>query len=81
MEVGKTKKWRNWSRVMICICVLMALLLFPFTRPIVLWLLPLGSGVDDLVFFVLVCLAVFLLLLRAAPVKDKLGAFCRWISK
>lgn len=74
-------QWRNWSRVMGCICALMALLLLPFTRPVILWLLPLGSGVDDLVFFVLVFLAAVMLMIRAAPVKDKFKAFARWLSK
>ena len=74
-------QWRNWSKVMSCICMMIALMLFPFTRPVILWLLPLGSGVDDLIFFVLVFLDAVLLLIRAAPVKDKLKAFARWISK
>lgn len=81
MAVGKTKEWRNWSRVMGCIFALMALLLLPFTRPIILWLLPLGSGVDDLVFFVLVFLAAVMLIIRTLPIKDKLKAFAHWISK
>lgn len=74
-------KWRNWSLVMCGLLGLIALMLFPFTRRILLWILPLGSGMDDLVFFALLFLALVLVLVRVLPVENKLKALVRWFTK
>lgn len=73
--------WRNWKAAMLSTVILILLFWIPFTRKVILFLLPLGSGVDDLVFFVLLIVAAFLLMLRAAPVRNKLHALAKWLSK
>lgn len=77
----KPPTWRNWRTLMACVLGLICLMSIPFTRAVIVWMLPLGSGMDDLVFFALVLAAAVLLLIRAAPMKDKLKAFAHWISK
>ena len=51
----KTQDLKMWV-----IGLVIAALLFgnPMTRSIILWILPLGSGIDDLIFLALLILAV-----------------------
>lgn len=46
--------------VLVIVVVLALLFANPMTRGMILFLLPLGSGVDDLIFIVLLVLAVVL---------------------
>lgn len=73
--------WRNWKAAMLSTVILILLFWIPFTRKIFLFLLPLGSGIDDLVFFVLLIIACVLLMMRAAPVQNKLHALAKWFTK
>ena len=54
---------------------------FPLSRSAILWILPLGSGVDDLIFLVLLFIAFVLLLIRVMPVKNKIKKLAEWLMK
>ena len=73
--------WRNWKAAMLSTVILILLFWFPFSRRVILFLLPLGSGIDDLVFFVLLIAAAVLIMIRAAPVRNKLHALAKWFTK
>lgn len=73
--------WRNWKAAMLSTVILILLFWFPFSRRVLLFLLPLGSGIDDLVFFVLLIAAAVLIMIRAAPVRNKLHALAKWFTK
>ena len=73
--------FRNWKILMVSTIVAILLFWFPPTRAAILWVLPLGSGVDDFVFLCLLTLAFILLLIRVMPVKDKLKKIANWIMK
>lgn len=71
----------NWSKVMLVILTLIVLFFIPITRSIILFILPLGSGVDDLLFFVLLFVAAILLLMKILPDPDWLRKFALWFTK
>ena len=71
----------NWSKIMIACLVLLLLLLNPFTRGLIMLILPLGSGVDDLIFLVVFFVAVVLLLIRILPVKNPIQKIAKWFLK
>ena len=71
----------NWSKVMLVVLTLIILFFIPFTRSIILFILPLGSGVDDLIFFALLFVAFFLLLMKILPDRDWLRKFALWFTK
>lgn len=48
------------KKVLFALSVLLLLLWIPPTRYVIFWLLPVGSGIDDLIF-VIICIAVFIL--------------------
>lgn len=50
----------KFKRVTGLLIVVLVLLWMPPTRYAIFWLLPVGSGIDDLIF-VVVCVAVFIL--------------------
>lgn len=53
---------KNATKVLIVLAACVLLMWIPVTRSIILFLLPLGSGVDDLIFFALLgALIVFFL--------------------
>lgn len=74
-------KWTNWKKITIALCIAVLLMLFPLTRHFILLLLPLGSGVDDFVFFALLAAVGTMLILRIIPVKDKLKKIAYWFMK
>lgn len=71
----------NWTKVLIVLCVLALLLANPVTRQVILLILPLGSGIDDLIFFVVLAAIGFVLLMRVLPVQDKVQKIAKWFSK
>jgi len=75
------RKLSNWAKTMIVLCVLLLLLANPVTRQMILLILPLGSGIDDLIFFVVLAAIGFVLLLRVLPVRDKAHKIAKWFSK
>lgn len=54
----------NWTKVVIILLSLILLMLIPFTRAVLLFILPLGSGIDDLIFFILLFLLAIILLMK-----------------
>lgn len=73
--------WSNWKKIVLTLCILILLMLFPITRRLIFLILPLGSGIDDLIFFILLFLLAVMLLLRTVPVKDKLAKLAKWLTK
>ena len=71
----------NWSKVMLVVLTLIILFFIPFTRSVILFILPLGSGVDDLIFFALLFVAFILLLMKILPDRDWLRKFALWFTK
>lgn len=57
-------KINNWTKVVIILLSLILLMLIPFTRAALLFILPLGSGIDDLIFFILLILLAIVLLMK-----------------
>lgn len=57
-------KINNWTKVVIILLSLILLMLIPFTRAALLFILPLGSGIDDLIFFILLFLLAIILLMK-----------------
>lgn len=77
----KKKKLSNWAKTMIVLAVLLLLILFPPTRAILLFILPLGSGIDDLIFFVLLFVFGLVALLKLYDFKGVLTKIGSWLSK
>lgn len=50
----------NWKTTLAVLSVILILLWIPFTRYVIFWLLPVGSGIDDLIFCA-VAIAVFVI--------------------
>lgn len=50
----------KWKKALAILSVILILLWIPFTRYIIFWLLPVGSGIDDLIFCA-VAIAVFVI--------------------
>ena len=50
--------WKQTKDVLIMVAVALFLLWNPFTRQAILFVLPLGSGIDDLVFLVLLAVTL-----------------------
>lgn len=73
--------WSNWKKLVLALCILILLMLFPITRRLMFLILPLGSGIDDLIFFILLFFLAVMLLLRAVPVKDKIAKLAKWLTK
>ena len=74
-------KFRNWSYLIFTTIALILLIRVPLTRSIIFWILPLGSGIDDLIFFILLFFAVVLLLVRIVPVKNIFHKVAHWLMK
>ena len=71
----------NWSKVMLVVLALIILFFIPFTRSVILFILPLGSGIDDLIFFALLFVAFILLLMKILSDRDWLRKFALWFTK
>lgn len=74
-------KLSNWAKTLIVLCTAMLFMAIPFTRHLLLFILPLGSGVDDLIFFVLLFLAVTVFLIKAAGTEKVKNWLIKWFSK
>ena len=79
MEVKK--KLSNWAKTMIVLCALLLLLLNPLTRQILFFILPLGSGIDDLIFFIVLFVTITVFLLKASRLNRVKDWLIRWFSK
>lgn len=75
------QKMSNWWKALIAVLILMWLFIFPPTRHVILFILPLGSGIDDLIFFVLLFVALILILLKVINIKEILEKVGHWLSK
>lgn len=75
------KKLSNWAKTMIALFACILAMAIPITRHVILWILPLGSGMDDLVFFALLFLFVIVALIRLADVETVMNKLKNWISK
>lgn len=55
----------NWKKTVVVGLITMFLLIFPPTRGLIWFLLPLGSGIDDLIFFIVTGIVVAILCYKA----------------
>lgn len=75
------KNMSNWAKTMIVLAALLLLMLFPPTRAVLLFILPLGSGIDDLIFFILLFAFTTVALLKLANVDAVVAKLRNWFSK
>lgn len=75
------RKWSNWRKTMIVLAVLLVLMLNPMTRQLILLILPMGSGVDDLVFFAIFFAVLVMLMMRTMAAKQLLKIIAEWFMK
>lgn len=75
------KNLTNWAKTLIILGLCMLAMAIPITRHILLWVLPLGSGIDDLVFFVLLFAFITVALIRLADVDTLIENIKNWFSK
>lgn len=76
------KRWKemgNWSKAMAILCGLLVLMIIPITRNLILLILPLGSGIDDLIFFIIVFLLVAVFTIKAVCVN--IEQISNWFKK
>lgn len=71
----------NWAKTMIVLCLLLLLMINPITRQLILFILPLGSGIDDLIFFILLFVTVTVFLIRGARLEKVKAWLINWFSK
>lgn len=71
----------NWAKTMIVLGLLLLLMLFPPTRAVLLFVLPLGSGIDDLIFFILLFVFGAVALIKLADVDTVVAKLRNWFSK
>lgn len=74
-------KLSNWAKTMIVLAILLLLMLFPPMRAILLFILPLGSGIDDLIFFILLFLFGTVAMIKLANVDAVIAKLRNWFSK
>ncbi len=75
------RRLSNWAKAMIVLCVLLVLMINPLTRKVIFLILPLGSGIDDLVFLVVLFAAVVVALMRFLPVRNPIRKIAEWFMK
>lgn len=71
----------NWAKTMTMLCLLLVLMINPMTRQMIFLLLPLGSGVDDLIFIILLFVTVTVFLIRGAQLNKVKKWLIEWFSK
>lgn len=81
MSITPQKKLSNWAKLLIALGVLCLLMLHPITRSVIMFILPLGSGIDDLIFFVLAFLFLIVLALKLVNFHELLVRLGKWLSK
>ena len=79
--MSSRKPLTNWQKAMLVVVALAVLMLIPITRALILFLLPLGSGIDDLIFFVLLACVGILLLIKAASRGNIIERIAKWLQK
>lgn len=75
------KRLSNWAKTMVVLGLMVIAMAIPITRKVLLFVLPLGSGIDDLIFFVLLMLFGTVALIKLADVEAVLEKLRRWFSK
>lgn len=75
------KRLSNWAKAMIVLGLMVLAMAIPITRKILLLILPLGSGIDDLIFFVLLFLFGTVALFKLSDVEAVLDKLRRWFAK
>lgn len=75
------RKWSNWRKTMIVLVILLVLMLNPMTRQLIMLILPMGSGVDDLIFFAIFFAVLVMLLMRTMAVKQLMKMIAEWFMK
>lgn len=73
-------KISNWCKAVIVLAALLFLMIFPPTHSLVVFLLPLGSGIDDLIFFILLFVTIMVVLFRLTDI-NVLKKIVRWFHK
>lgn len=58
---GVDNNLKLWKKVVIICISTILLLVFPPTRSIIIFILPLGSGIDDLIVFILIAIVLLVL--------------------
>ena len=71
----------NWAKTMLVLGALLLLMLFPPTRAVLLFVLPLGSGIDDLIFFILLFVFITVAMIKLAYVDAVVEKLRNWFSK
>lgn len=71
----------NWAKTMIVLCLLLVLMINPMTRQMIFLILPLGSGVDDLIFIILLFVTLTVFLIRGAQLDKVKNWLVEWFSK
>lgn len=77
----KNRPLSNWAKTMIVLCLLLVLMLNPLTRQVIFLILPLGSGIDDLIFFILLFVTLTVFLIRGSQLGKVKNWFINWFSK
>lgn len=75
------KRISNWSKTMIALAILLVLMLNPMTRSVIMLILPLGSGIDDLIFFGVLFGAMVLLLMKTMTERNLIKKIAEWFMK
>ena len=75
------KNLSNWAKTLILLGMCVLAMAIPITRHLLLWILPLGSGIDDLIFFVLLFAFIIVALIRLADVDTLIANMKNWFSK
>lgn len=71
----------NWAKTMIVLCLLLVLMINPLARQMIFLILPLGSGVDDLIFIILLFVTLTVFLIRGAQLDKVKNWLVEWFSK
>jgi hypothetical protein len=74
-EVNKKKGIRNWMKICIGLVIIAILFANPYTRPIIHFILPLGSGIDDIIVIIALVWLVAVLIYRAIIHRKKVNAW------
>lgn len=75
------KSLSNWAKTMTVLLGCILAMAIPIARQLILWVLPLGSGMDDLVFFALLFLFAVVAMIRLVDVETVMTKLKKWLSK
>ena len=71
----------NWAKTTLIAAALLVAMLNPMVRSIVILILPLGSGIDDLIFVILALVVFMLLLMKVLTAKNPIKRLAEWFLK